>query len=95
MADIKTRPKGIALRTGTEKTIRDSKRLRPVAALDAWLAELAARGVTDGPRFRSMHGSAILPQRLCDKSVARVVKKRVAGKFPTIFGRCRRVKTSI
>lgn len=57
----------------------------PVLALTAWL-ELA--GITSGPIFRPItrHG-AILPARLSDRSVARIVQRstEAAGLDPTQF----------
>ena len=95
LEDVERRPQGIVLRLRRSKTdqagegrikaIPAGKRLRPVAALDAWLA--AAR-ITEGPIFRPIARSGhVGPGRLCDRQVARIVKKRAraAGLDPKLF----------
>jgi integrase len=58
--------------------------LKVIAALDAWIA--AAR-IADGPLFRGVRGNFVMPDRLNDKQVARIVKARAAtaGLDPAIF----------
>jgi site-specific recombinase XerD len=92
--DVARHPKGIVLTlrrsktdqagAGTIKAIPHGHKLKAVAALDAWLS--AAR-ITDGPLFRGVRGARVLPRRLCDRQVVRVVKKRAAqmGLDPTLF----------
>jgi site-specific recombinase XerD len=60
-------------------------RLRPVAAVKEWLQEA---GITEGPIFRSIKkGGSVTLERLTDRSVAEIVKKRVvvAGFDPVLF----------
>jgi site-specific recombinase XerD len=87
LADIARHPKGIVItirRSKTDQTGRGitkavpfGRKLKPVAALDAWLGALAAAGVTEGPLFRGVHGPTILPRRLCAHQVGAIVKKRL------------------
>lgn len=83
VADLTFRPKGLLLQIRSSKTDQDGegaslpiprgRSLRPVAALEAWLA---AAGITEGPIFREInrHGR-IGAAALSDRSVARIVKK--------------------
>lgn len=85
VSDVARHPKGIVVNlrrsktdqvgAGTKKAVPHGHRLKPVAALDAWLA---AAGIGEGPIFRGVRGPRILPARLSDKQVARIVKKRFA-----------------
>ncbi len=61
---------------GKAKAIPTGKRLHIIEAVDAWL--IAAR-IIDGPIFRGVRGTTVLPDRLGGKQVARVVKKRCAA----------------
>ena len=93
--DIERRGRGIVLHLGRSKTDQEGKgadvpipnggRLRPVAALDTWLA---AAGITEGPVFRQVdrHGR-IGAVALSGRSVARIVKKvvRAAGLEASAF----------
>jgi site-specific recombinase XerD len=66
-------------------SIPHGSRLRPVAAVKAWLQ---AAGITEGPIFRSIKkGGLVTPERLSDRSVAEIVKKRMeaAGFDPALF----------
>jgi site-specific recombinase XerD len=66
-------------------SIPHGSRLRPVAALKEWLQ---AAGISKGPIFRSVKkGGLVTLERLSDRSVAEIVKKRVeaAGFDPVIF----------
>lgn len=92
--DIVRHPKGIIVNlrrsktdqagAGTVKAVPHGHKLKAVAALDAWLA--AAR-LGEGPLFRGVRGKSVLPSRLCDRQVARIVKKRAAqiGLDPAAF----------
>ena len=82
--DIEEGPEGIFVRIKRSKTDQEGQgdfvsipngyRLRPVAALKAWLA---AGGITEGPLFRSIKkGGQVTCQRLPDRSVAEIIKKR-------------------
>jgi site-specific recombinase XerD len=89
IADIGRHPKGVLVTVrrsktdqhgvGKTKAVPFGRKLRPVAALDAWLGALAATGVIEGPLFRGVHGSKVLPRRLCAHQVAAIIKKRVAA----------------
>jgi site-specific recombinase XerD len=80
--DVDRRSRGIVLRIGRSKTDQDGegadlpvpngRRLRPVAALDAWLE---ASGITEGPIFRAVdrHGR-VSRTALTDRQVSRIVK---------------------
>jgi site-specific recombinase XerD len=66
-------------------SIPHGSRLHPVAGVKAWLL---AAGITEGPIFRSIKkGGLVTPERLSDRSVAEIVKKRMeaAGFDPAIF----------
>jgi len=94
VADVARHPKGIvvAIRrsktdqagAGKTKAIPHGKRLKVVAALDAWTA---AAGITAGPIFRGVRGSRALDARLGTNEVARIVKRRAqaAGLDPKVF----------
>jgi integrase len=93
--DITRHPKGVVLTLGrsktdqecqgTTKTIPHGKKLRTIEALDAWIR---AAGITEGPIFRVVRGSHVLPRRLAARQVARIVKKRATaiGLDPKVFG---------
>ena len=60
-------------------------RLKAVDAIEAWRK---AAGITTGPLFRGVaKGGRVLPDRLCDKQVARTVKKwaKAIGLNPDLF----------
>lgn len=94
VADVARHPKGIVLAVrrsktdqagaGKTKAIPHGKRLRAVAALDAWLD---AAKITSGPIFRGVCGLKVQPDRLCTTQVARIIKARVraAGLDPKAF----------
>ncbi len=95
MADIEEGPEGIHVRIRRSKTdqegagdfvsIPHGSRLRPVAAVKTWLE---AAGIAEGPIFRSIKkGGLLTSQRLTDRSVAQIVKKRAeaAGFDSTLF----------
>lgn len=94
IADVTRHPKGIVLRirrskvdqagAGKTKAIPHGKRLKVIAALDAWLARSK---ITSGPIFRAVRAGTISPERLCPREVARIVKARVkaAGLDPKVF----------
>lgn len=70
---------------GAEVAILAGSRLKPVAALDAWLA---FAGITEGALFRPIaKGSRIQPGRMRAADVARVVKRaaEAAGLDPAQF----------
>jgi integrase len=86
VADLEEGAEGIFVRIKRSKTDQEGQgdfvsiphgfRLRPVAALKAWLQ---AAGVTEGPIFRSINkGGQLTRQRLSDRSVADIIKKRSA-----------------
>jgi site-specific recombinase XerD len=93
--DIERRPRGIVLHLARSKTDQEGEgellpipaggKLRPVAALDTWLA---ASGITEGPIFREVdrHGR-VGEKALSGRSVARIVKKalRAAGLEASAF----------
>ena len=65
--------------------IPNGTKLRPVAAVLAWLE---ASGITEGPIFRPItRGGNIRPQRLTDCSVAEIVKAKAlaAGSDARVF----------
>lgn len=70
---------------GAHIPVPNGKRLKPVAALDAWLK---AAEISEGPLFRPIdrHGN-VGAEALTDRSVARVIKKaaKAAGLDETIF----------
>ncbi|MDR3488769.1 MAG: site-specific integrase [Bradyrhizobium sp.] len=87
VADVERQPEGILIRIGRSKTDQEGAgqlvaiprgvKLKPVAALDDWLA---LAGITSGPIFRPVNkGGRVLPDRLTDQSVALVVKHRAAA----------------
>ena len=95
VADIERQPEGILIHIRRSKTDQEGagqiiavprgSKLKPVEALDAWLA---AAAITSGPIFRPVNkGGCVLPDRLSEQSVALVVKHRVAGAKldPSIF----------
>ncbi len=66
-------------------SIPHGSRLRPVAAVRAWLQ---AADITEGPIFRSIwKGGEVILGRLSNRSVAKVIKKRAeaAGFDPAMF----------
>jgi site-specific recombinase XerD len=70
---------------GQEIAILRGRRLRPVEAVQTWLA---AAGITDGPVFRQVNKSGrVLPGALKAESAAKVVKDaaRRAGLDPSAF----------
>lgn len=87
VSHIERRGRGIVIHIANSKTdqegrgetipVPNGKGLRPVAALDAWLA---AAAITEGPIFREVdrHGRVGL-QALSDRSVARIVKRAAAA----------------
>ena len=85
LSDVARHPKGIVLTlrrsktdqagAGAIKAVPYGHKLKVVAALDAWIA--AAR-IGDGALFRGVRGDRVLSSRLCDRQVARTVKKRAA-----------------
>ncbi len=72
---------------GAVIAIPNGRRIKPVVALEAWLAR---SGVTEGPLFRrlSQDGRRVLDQPMGDRTVARVVQARAAaaGLDPAMFG---------
>ena len=95
VADIERQPEGALIHIRRSKTDQEGAghtvavprgtKLRPIAALDDWLA---AAGITSGPIFRPINkGGAVSPGRLTDQSVALVIKHRAAAAKldPTLF----------
>jgi site-specific recombinase XerD len=95
VADLEETTEGLHVRIKQSKTDQEAagdfvsiphgSRLRPVAAVKAWLE--SAR-ITEGPIFRSIKkGGALISERLSDRSVAEIIKKRAeaAGFDPAIF----------
>jgi integrase len=92
--DIQRHPKGLVVtirRSKTDQTgegrikaIPRGRRLKVIEALDAWLA--AAR-IASGPIFRAERAGTVSGERLCDRQVARIVKKRAReiGLDPALF----------
>jgi site-specific recombinase XerD len=85
--DIEEGSDGIFLRIRRSKTDQEGQgdfvsipngfKLRPVEALKAWLE---AGGLTEGPIFRSIKkGGQLIEERLTDRSVADILKKRSAA----------------
>jgi site-specific recombinase XerD len=85
--DIEEGVEGIFLQIRRSKTDQEGQgdfvsipngyKLRPVAALMTWLD---AAGITDGPIFRSIKkGGQLTKERLTDRSVADIIKKRSAA----------------
>jgi site-specific recombinase XerD len=85
VSDVTRHPKGVVILlrrskadqagAGVKKAVPHGHKLKAVAALDAWLA---AAQLVDGALFRGVRGGNVKPDRLCDKQVARIVKKRAA-----------------
>lgn len=76
-ADQEGRGQGVAVPSGSKLKVPD--------ALKAWLK---AAAITEGPVFRGVaKGGRVLPDRLCDKQVARIVKQAVQriGLDPDLF----------
>src|SRR5215207_3258146 len=80
--DIERRPEGLILRIRRSKgdqtgagqivAVPNGNKLRPVEALNTWLKEA---GIRSGPLFRGVaKGGRLLPDRLSDRQVARIVK---------------------
>ena len=95
VADLEETAEGLLVSIRRSKTdqegagdfvsIPHGSRLRPVAALQAWLQ---AAGITEGPIFRSIRkGGSVTPERLSDRSVAQIIKRRAeaAGFDPNLF----------
>ena len=95
VVDLEETTEGLLVRIRCSKTdqegvgdfvsIPHGSRLRPVAAIKAWLE---AADITKGPIFRPIKkGGLPLDQRLTDRSVAEIIKRRMeaAGFDPTIF----------
>jgi site-specific recombinase XerD len=94
VSDVARHPKGIVLTlrrsktdqagVGKTKAIPHGKRLKVVAALDAWTA---AAAITEGPIFRGVRGSRVLPGRLSTNQVALIIKARAkaVGLDPKVF----------
>jgi site-specific recombinase XerD len=84
LTDIERHPRGRLVRlrrsktdqagAGTIKAVPHGHRLKAVAALDDWIE---TAGIHEGPLFRGVRGNRVLPGRLCDRQVARIVKKYV------------------
>ncbi|MFL5063502.1 MAG: tyrosine-type recombinase/integrase [Xanthobacteraceae bacterium] len=83
VADLDFRPQGVVVTIRRSKTDQSGKgqtiavptgsKLRVPDALKDWMR---AAGISDGPVFRGVaKGGRVLPERLCDKQVARTVKK--------------------
>lgn len=86
VADIERQPEGIIVKIRVSKTDQEKRghevaiprgsKLRPVEALDAWLA---AAGIREGALFRAVNkGDRLQPDRLEDRAVARIIKKNAA-----------------
>jgi site-specific recombinase XerD len=84
VADLEETAEGLLVRIRRSKTdqegvgdfvsILHGSRLRPVAAVKAWLE---SAGITEGPIFRSIKkGGSVTLERLSDHSVAQIVKNR-------------------
>lgn len=92
--DIARHPKGLVLTVrrsktdqlgaGLHKAIPHGRKLRPIEALDAWLA---AAHISEGPIFRGVRGAKVFARALSDDQVAAVVQKRTAaaGLDPKLF----------
>jgi len=93
VSDIERQPDGILLHirrsktdqegAGAEVPIPRGGRLKPVEALDAWLA---AANITDGPVFRRV-GNRVGSGALTDRTVANIIKRyaAAAGLDPKLF----------
>lgn len=86
VADIERQPEGIIVKIRASKTDQEKRghevaiprgsKLKPVEALDDWLA---AAGIREGALFRAVNkGDRLQPDRLEDRAVARIVKKHAA-----------------
>ncbi len=83
VADLERVPGGLRVQVGRSKTdqegrgvviaVPDGRRLKPVAHLDAWLAQA---GISEGPVFRSLVNGRV-GSALTDQSVSLIVKRRV------------------
>lgn len=96
VADIQVEPRGIRVtikRSKTDQTgkgatigVPAGKRLKPVETLNHWLDRA---GITEGAVFRrlSTNGKKVLPSRLSDRAIARIIKARfaAAGYDPAAF----------
>jgi site-specific recombinase XerD len=94
LEDVARHPKGVVLTLrrsktdqageGKAKAIPHGRRLKAVAALDAWTA---AAGITAGPIFRGVRRSRTLPGRLSTNQVALIIKARAraVGLDPKVF----------
>lgn len=94
IADIARHPKGLVITirrsktdqagAGKIKAVPHGKKLHTVRALQAWLE---AAKIAEGALFRGVRGQSVKPDRLSDRQVARIVKKRAAaiGLDPTLF----------
>jgi site-specific recombinase XerD len=93
--DLEAANEGLIIRIKRSKTDQEGQgdfvsiphgsRLRPVAALQAWLE---AACIAEGPIFRSItKGGSVTLERLSDRSVAQIVKSRAeaAGFDATVF----------
>jgi site-specific recombinase XerD len=69
---------------GLEKAVPRGKRLRPVAALDAWIS--AAR-IAEGPLFRTVPAEKVSKSGISLRTVSRMIKRRCAavGLDPALF----------
>jgi integrase len=89
------RPQGVVLTIARSKADQEGRgqtvaipsgsKLKVPDAIKAWIK---AAGIQDGPVFRGVaKGGRVLPDRLCDKQVARIVKQAVAriGLDPDLF----------
>lgn len=71
------RSKGDQAGKGQTVAILGGSKLKPVEAIDAWRK---AAGIASGPLFRGVaKGGRILPDRLCDRQVPRIVKRWVGA----------------
>jgi site-specific recombinase XerD len=61
---------------GLQKAVPHGKRLRPVAALDAWIS--AAR-ITEGPLFRTVRAEKVSKAGISLRTVSRMIKRRCAA----------------
>lgn len=95
VADLDRQPEGVIIKirisktdqegSGHEVAVPRGSKLKPVEALEAWLA---ASGIAEGPVFRAVDKADHLQDgRLSDRSVADVVKRwAAAGKLdPKLF----------
>jgi site-specific recombinase XerD len=61
---------------GAEIAVPDGMKLKPIAALDAWIS---AAKIDSGPIFRSLAQNGAIGDRLGAQSVAHIVKRRAAA----------------